>query len=194
MRAFLAVDLHDTLGPLAHAWGQAVAHAIGPRLAAGLTWVAAPRVHVTLRFFGELPPPQVEAVARALTQAPAPVGAFEAAIGGAGTFPAHGRPRVLWLDFSQGRDDLLALHAWARDALAAVIDEDPRDRFSPHLTVARVRRDPPPGLNAALREAAARTPVPRGVARVAAVTLMESVLSPKGPTYRPVAEFALSPR
>ena len=191
MRAFLAVDLHDTLGPVAHAWGQAVAHALGPRLASGLTWVAAARVHVTLRFFGTLTPPRVDAVIRALAQSPPAITPFDLALGGAGTFPMHGRPRVLWLGFSHGRDDLSAVHAWARDALAGVVDDDPRDAFSPHLTVARVRRDTPAGLGRALRDAAARTPGPGGVARVDRITLMESVLSPKGPTYRPVAEVPL---
>jgi 2'-5' RNA ligase len=59
--------------------------------------------------------------------------------------------------------------------------------------VARVRRDVAPGLGPARREAAARTPAPRGVARVERITLMESVPSPKGPSYRPIAEFPLSP-
>jgi 2'-5' RNA ligase len=194
VRAFLAVDLHDTLGPVAHAWGQAVAHAIGRRLSAGLTWVPASRVHVTLRFFGELTPREVDAVVRALTQAPAPRGAFELSIGGAGTFPPHGRPRVLWLGFSRGHDDLLAVHGWARERLAGVVGDDPRDTFSPHLTIARVRRDTAAGLGAALREAAARTPTPAAVAGVERITLMESLLSPKGPTYRPVTEVPLSPR
>jgi RNA 2',3'-cyclic 3'-phosphodiesterase len=192
MRAFLAVDLHDTLGPVAHAWGQAVAHALGPRQSSSLTWVAASRVHVTLRFFGELSPQRVDAVVSRLTQDPARHDAFDLAIGGAGTFPAHGRPRVLWLGFSRGQADLVAVHGWARDSLAGVEDDDPRERFSPHLTMARVRRGTTPGLGAALRQAAARTPAPHGVARVERITLMESVLSPKGPTYRPLAEFPLA--
>lgn len=194
MRAFLAVELHDTLGPVVHEWGQAVARALGPRVASGLTWVAPSRVHVTLRFFGELPPQRVDVVVHRLAQAPAPHDPFDLTIGGAGSFPAHGRPRVFWLGFSHGRDELAALRAWARESLAGALADDALETFAPHLTVARVRRDAAPGLGAALREAAARTPAPRGTARVERITLMESLLSPKGPTYRPVAEFPLSPR
>ena len=194
MRAFLAVDLHDTLGPVTYGWGQAVARALGPRLASDLTWVAASRVHVTLRFLGELAPQQVDAVVHRLAQGPAPNSAFDLAIGEAGSFPVHGRPRVLWLGFSHGRAELAALHAWALESLAGVLDADGRETFSPHLTVARVRPDASPGLGAALRAAAARTPAPRGTARIERVTLMESLLSPKGPAYRPVTEFPLSPR
>jgi 2'-5' RNA ligase len=192
MRTFLAVDLHDTLGPLAHAWGQAVAHALGPRLAASLTWVAASRVHVTLHFFGELAPRQAEAVVRALAAQPAARAPFDLAIGGAGTFPDRGRPRVLWLGFAQGEAALSSMQGWARERLAGVVENGTRGTFSPHLTVARVRRDVAPGLGPALREAAARTPAPRGLARVDRVVLMESVLSSKGPTYRPLAEFPLA--
>jgi 2'-5' RNA ligase len=193
VRAFLAVDLHDTLGPIAHAWGRAVAHRLGPRLASSLTWVAASRVHVTVRFFGELTPREADAVAAALGGARIPFAPVDLAMGAAGSFPPHGRPRVLWLGFSQGSGALAEIHAWARERLAGVVDAEPRDTFSPHLTVARVRRDVASGLGPALREAAARTPAPRGVARVERITLMESVPSPKGPSYRPIAEFPLSP-
>jgi 2'-5' RNA ligase len=194
MRAFLAVDLHATLGPVAHDWGQQVARALGPRQASSLTWVAAGRVHVTLRFFGELSRREVDAAVDALAAEPPALAPFELALEGAGTFPERGRPRVLWLGFSRGRHELQALAAWARQRLAGIGREEARETFSPHLTVARVRRDTTPGLGNAVREAAARTPVPREATRVERVTLMESVLSPRGPTYRPIAEFPFSPR
>lgn len=194
MRAFLAVDLHETLGPVAHAWGHEVARTIGARQASGLTWVAASRMHVTLRFFADLAPRQVDAAIAALAREPPPIEPFALALDGAGTFPERGRARVLWLGFSRGRSELQQLETWSRQQLVAVAADDPRETFSPHLTIARVRRETPPGLGAALREAAARTPAPRDVTRVERVTLIESVLSPKGPTYRPVVEVPLSPR
>jgi 2'-5' RNA ligase len=189
MRAFLAVDLRDTLGQAAHAWGRAVAHTLGPRRAGALSWTPAERVHVTLRFFGEIDVRLAEAVVRALAaDAPAP---FELVLGGGGTFPPSGRPRVLWLGFTDGREELLRLHAWARARLEGVVAPERRETFAPHVTVARVRREDTPGLGAALREAAARTPRPEARTSVQALTLFESVLSPKGPSYTPLVRFAL---
>ncbi len=66
MRVFLAVDLGDAMSGAGHAWGQAVARTLGPA-ASALTWVPPARIHVTLRFFGELPVDRVDAVGRALT-------------------------------------------------------------------------------------------------------------------------------
>jgi 2'-5' RNA ligase len=66
----------------------------------------------------------------------------------------------------------------------------PEDRpYRPHLTLARVRE--PEGLRTAplVEGLADRT---LGTARIAAITLFESRLSPKGPAYAPRARTALS--
>jgi len=191
MRVFLAFDLRDTLGEAVEAWGAAVAAAIGPRTAAALAWVPARRVHVTLHFFGELQPRDVDRVCEALGGAAAapPV---ELRVGRGGTFPPSGRPRVLWLGFQEGADALTRVHAWIAPRVAGLGQPDRHAAFTPHVTVARVRREGAHGLGPALRDAAARIPVPDARTRVDAVTLFESRPSPTGPAYEPLARVALA--
>jgi RNA 2',3'-cyclic 3'-phosphodiesterase len=200
MRVFLAVDLGDAMSEAAHAWGRAVAATIGPA-ASALTWVPPARIHITLRFFGELPADGVNALARALNAGPwSP--AFEIGLGAAGTYPPAGRPRVLWLGTSTGREALVSLHDAVGHRLASAGDgiagtgnagKGVGDAFSPHVTIARVRRDPPSGLGRALRDACARTPPPDTRADVREVTLFESVLKSRGPAYLPLARVPLGP-
>jgi 2'-5' RNA ligase len=193
MRMFLAVDLRATLGEAAHDWGRAVAAAIGPRDASALSWVPASRIHVTLHFFGELDPEAVAALPARLggTLPDAP---FDVALGSGGTFPQVGRPRVLWIGLRDGAEAVVRLHGWLAPRVAGIGQPDRRGTFSPHVTIARVRRAAGPGLGGALREAAASTPAPRGRARIEAVTLFESVASAGGPTYAPIAQLPLAGR
>jgi RNA 2',3'-cyclic 3'-phosphodiesterase len=190
MRVFLAVDLGDAMSHAGHAWGRAVAATLGPA-ASALTWVPPARLHLTLRFFGELPADRVALLGQALTDRPwSP--AFEIGFGGAGTYPAWGRPRVLWLGISTGRDAVVRLHDALAERLARAgggmagtgnAGAGAGDAFSPHVTIARVRRDPPPGLGRALRDACSRTPPPAARADVHELTLFESVLKSRGPAY-----------
>ena len=189
MRVFLAVDLRDTLGEAVEAWGVAVAEAIGPRQAAALTWVPAPRIHVTLHFFGELPPRDVDRARDALGGA-VPGPPFELRLGGGGIFPPSGRPRVLWLGFEEGADALARVHEWMAPRIAGLGQPDRHAAFTPHVTVARVRREGAPGLGRTLRDAAARIPAPDARTRVDAVTLFESRSAPRGPAYEPLVRVA----
>ena len=189
MRVFLAVDLGDTLGPVAHQWGAAVAAALGPRDAAALAWVPPARIHVTLHFFGALEADAVSALRRTIgDRVAAPP--FDLAPGAGGTFPAAGRPRVLWLGFGAGADALAQVRALLEPRLAGIGQPDRHATFQPHVTIARVRRDVA-NLGRALREAAAATPIPAARVRVDALTLFESVPSPKGPAYVPIVRVPL---
>lgn len=190
MRVFLAVDLRDTLGEAVHAWGAAAAAAMGARSAAALTWVPPSRVHVTLHFFGELQARDVDRVGQALGEA-VPASPFDLRLGGGGVFPPSGRPRVLWLGFADGAASLARVHAWIAPRVTGTGQPDRHAAFTPHVTVARVRRESTPGLGRTLREAA-RTPAPDASARVTAVTLFQSVSSSQGPAYMPLFRVPLA--
>ena len=197
MRVFLAVDLGDAMSEAAHAWGRAVAATLGPA-ASALTWVPPLRIHITLRFFGELPADRVDALGRALTAEPwSP--ALTIAFGDGGTFPQSGRPRVLWLGISTGRDALVGVHDALGRRLASAggiagtgnAGNGAGDVFSPHVTIARVRRDPPSALGRSLRDACARTPPPDARAGIHELVLFESVLKSRGPAYVPLVRVPL---
>jgi 2'-5' RNA ligase len=61
-------------------------------------------------------------------------------------------------------------------------------RFSPHVTIGRVREDRSAG---AIRSAVSAQRIEPIEQPVNSMTLMSSVLSPKGPTYSPVSRAAL---
>ena len=196
MRVFLALDLSADMRAAAFAWGRALAGTIGLEAAGALTWVPAERMHVTLRFFGELERDRVDAIAAALTQAPFTDGVAPAAFGFAGIFPPKGRARVLWLGFSDGQDALRRLHASVQGRvgqLAAADDE----LFIPHLTIARVKHaDRLPGRPGAfgrdLRQACVSHPPPGETGTFRTLTLYESIPGPKGPSYEPIVRAELA--
>jgi RNA 2',3'-cyclic 3'-phosphodiesterase len=192
VRVFLAVTPEPGLAATAHAWGQAVAAALDTADRRALSWVPRERIHVTLRFYGELAPARVDALRRALGEQPWRAAPFDLGLGPAGTFPAGGRPRVLWLGLTEGADALMALRR-ELDARpdAAPVDAEAGETFSPHLTIARVRR-PTPGIGPRLRDAVGRIAAPRARTAVAALTLYQSVPSPSGATYVVLARIPLA--
>jgi RNA 2',3'-cyclic 3'-phosphodiesterase len=190
-RLFLAVDLDRAARRAAAAACARLATGLG-RAGDDVRWVEADKLHVTLRFLGSLPPGRAAAVRDAL----APgwrTAAFDLGLGGAGVFPSSGRPRVVWLGLSTGGNALAALQAEASGRLATAGSEPEARRFSPHLTVGRVRR-PAAGLGAALRQAAGQIGPHLARWRVDHVTLYESRLSPAGSHYHPQVEVPLRSR
>jgi 2'-5' RNA ligase len=149
---------------------------------AKVTWVAVDRLHVTVRFIGQVDDDRVEAFRRSLRR-PLSGKAFDLSCGGVGSFPKGGSPRVLWVALADGTD---ALGAVERQISARLLDlgiaEESRP-YTPHLTLARVRE--PAGLKSASLLEGLRD-VRIGKTHIDAITLFESKLSPKGPTYVPL--------
>jgi RNA 2',3'-cyclic 3'-phosphodiesterase len=105
-------------------------------------WVHVPNLHLTVRFLGATPDPQVEAVAAAVDAALAGMPAFDVELAGAGAFPNGHKPRTLWLGIRRGADELGAM-ARALDGALAPLGWPPEERaYRPHLTVARLDAAP----------------------------------------------------
>jgi RNA 2',3'-cyclic 3'-phosphodiesterase len=197
MRVFLALELAAPMRAAAWTWGRELAEAIGPGGASALTWVPVERLHVTLRFFGELADDRVAAIAAALNQAPIVDAAPPAAFGYAGIFPRKGRARVVWLGFSDAQDALRRLHAAVQARLGELIAPDD-ELFIPHLTMARVKHaDRLPGRPGAfgrdLRQACVNRPPPAAHDLFRTLTLYESVADSAGRRYVPVTSVELAP-
>jgi 2'-5' RNA ligase len=183
MRLFIAADL-DEGAQQAVAGAVAGLRALSERERQGSTrgvgWVDARHLHLTLHFLGEIDearlPSLTESLAPALDLALPRIG-----LAGWGVFPPRGPARVIWLGVTQGAESLASAHeVLGRRLRAAGLTPESRP-FSPHLTVGRVRT--PSGLHWN-RLAAAMPSAPVGEWDLRACTVLQSHLSPAGPTYR----------
>ena len=105
----------------------------------GARWVDQENYHITLRFFGTLDYRTADALAYELTKIQAEP--FAIRLSGLGSFGGN-KPRAIWAGITAGPElkQLAANHE--RAAQAAGLDPLSR-KFSPHLTLARMRRAKP---------------------------------------------------
>jgi 2'-5' RNA ligase len=150
-----------------------------------VTWVHPDRLHLTVEFLGDVNPAAEQRVRLALDE-PIPVAPFTLRFEGLGCFPIAGSPRVLWLGIADGVEGLRRIHAELCRRLGDLAR--PEEAFNPHLTLARFRDRVP---RQQLKETVAMR-VCAGPCTIDRVTLYESRLSPKGPTYTRVADGLLT--
>jgi 2'-5' RNA ligase len=188
MRLFVGIQISPavvkaTIQLIAHL--QTTGATMAPR--SRITWVTGERLHVTIRFIGHVDETKADAI-RAVLAPPLSMDPFDLTISGIGTFPPTGSPRVVWAGLTAGRDRLLAIERSVSDRLgqAGVPRED--RPYNPHLTLARVRDAG--GLRSAQLVGDLHD-VSLGTTAVDAITLFESRLSPKGPTYVPLGRTPL---
>jgi len=123
--------------------------------------------------------------------APLAVGPFRLTLCGVGTFPKSGTPRVVWLGVTEGGEQLLCVEREITARLTPLgIPEEDR-AYRPHLTLARVRD--PAGLKST-RLVDGLTDRRIGTTHIDTITLFQSKLSPKGPTYTPLLRTPLKVR
>jgi 2'-5' RNA ligase len=144
-------------------------------------------LHLTVRFIGEVDDQTAAAVCRTLERPMAHV-PFDLALAGIGAFPKGGSPRVLWIGTTDGGEELLAAEREVSRRLTGIGLQEEDRPYSPHLTLARVRE--PAGLRTS-RLLEGLTDVQIGITRIGAITLFQSKLSPKGPTYTPLLRIPL---
>jgi len=164
--------------------------------AAAVKWVEADAIHLTLRFLGEVPAPQVAALLAAFGAAIRGLPAPAIALGGVGAFPDLRRPRVLWAGLVTPGTALADLQR-AVEAVAVGAGWEPEGRaFQPHLTLGRVRvdrRGPPAKLDAELlerlREVRFESAIPKPQPHVA---LIRSHLGPGGSRYEDLQVWDLA--
>lgn len=139
-------------------------------------WVAAPLMHISLHFFGEVSEEHARDLAEDLEGMEG--AAVSARTGAIGHFPPGRRApaRVLYIALERGAAEVCALQARYASRIR-LLGYSPEARpFVPHVTLARVHR-PEPGI-----EAVAAGP---GLDFVFdRVVLYQSILRPQGPEYR----------
>lgn len=150
-------------------------------------WLDPDGLHLTLAFLGDADPSAQRRIEDALAGVEAP--RLDVTLHGLGHFPPRGALRALWTDAAPAAE-LGALAAAVRRAAARAGLPPERRKFSPHVTIARFRRPPPP---AALQEYLAAHSLFRSpAAAVTSFHLLSSVLRPSGARYTTEAVFPLA--
>ena len=183
VRTFICIEIPDTIKQRIERL-QARIKTVGSQV----SWTRASGIHLTLKFLGDVEASRLKGVEDAVRRAASGITQFEIEVGGAGCFPNASNPRVLWVGLAEVPDALRRLQLAVEDELEA--EGWPREsrRFSPHLTVGRVR------AQTRAREAAERL-ISEGfeAERFSAreVIIMRSDLRPTGSIYTPQAVIKL---
>lgn len=188
MRLFVGIELDDRVREAAAGIADSLRRKLSESVDA--RWIAAPNLHITLWFIGEVDAPGSEELLRVIGR-PYDEPAFDLDIGGLGAFPPSGMPRVFWLGVRAGLEALRRLHSDLAVRLRPLGFESERRPYSPHLTIARVRTVSRAMPHRALREMLQAQPALAGRCRTAAVTVFRSRLSPRGANYEPLLRIPL---
>jgi len=187
-RLFVAVELG---GHVREALDR-VQHELQRHLLHGLRWVRPEGIHLTLKFLGETPREKVPGIVQALPACTAGVAPHELSLGKLGTFGSRSAPRVLWVDLDGDLTPLLRLQEQVEGALASLGFPREDRRFSPHLTLARVRPEEARSAAGPLAQALEAVRAPQAAIEVREVSLMLSKLGPGGAVYTQLEAFPLA--
>jgi len=173
-RMFVAIDLPEEV--------RAGLAGLDPRLA-GLRWLGASQMHLTLCFLGEVAEEREGRLIAGL--AAIRVARFSLALKGLGCFARNRQPAVVWAGVAHAAPGLFRLHQQVGAAvLAAELGADltaQEKPFHPHVTVGRCK-----GVAAAVLQPLLERHEHSdfGAFEVSGFTLYASILHPHGPEYQ----------
>ena len=142
-------------------------------------WVSDEVVHITLKFFGEVPDERLDVIAEALSLAAAGTQPLALRLGQFGAFPTERRPRVLLASIDPN-GEFAALRERVEQSCEAIGFAPEGVPFQPHVTLGRVREGQRLPAQAFDGELVRVTPSSFVADRI---VLFESVLTPGGPRY-----------
>lgn len=162
-------------------------------LPAGSTaWTKPDKMHLTLRFLGDVTPESVPEISRRLRESVSGFGALELSCERLGCFPHPRYPRVVWAWVHDKSGERLAeLHRRVDNAVAGFAGQPAEARFVGHITLARpklIKRAGAEKLRRFLDESVATR---FGAWRAEAVELIRSELLAQGSRYTTLDVFRL---
>jgi len=180
IRTFIAVDLPpsvlDTLGGISAQLQEKLPDT-------PVRWVNNQKMHLTLKFLGDVSTENVGMVEKTLMAEGAKRSPMELGIGGIGAFPKMRHPRVIWIGV-EAPPDLFDLRRGIEDGVARLGYNYDKYEFTPHLTLGRISR------KASAKDVRTVGNVLHdfqvgyiGAVRIEAVHLYRSDLSPEGAKY-----------
>ncbi len=185
LRTFVAVEVGEAIKKRFGALEEELKQA-----GAGVRWVEVGNAHVTLKFLGHVDYTDIPQVDDVIHGAVTGLEPFCIKFRGVGAFPKLERPRVIFAGIQDGSGGLARINAGLEQGFSEKlgIKKEGR-RFSPHLTLGRVRSQK--GIATLVELMGRHSADDFGEELVMSVVLMQSQLSSKGPTYIKLNSFDL---
>jgi 2'-5' RNA ligase len=187
-RLFCAIELSEEIRTRAAEHIARLRSAL-PRVRAG--WERPEKLHLTLKFLGDVEQSRVPALSLAAERAASSVAPFTLTIADAGAFPTHGPARVLWLGLRDSSGSLTRLQQSLEDECAAAGFKREGRSFHPHLTLARLRQPTGARTLAAQHQELGFQAMELNVSKIA---LLRSELGPHGSRYTMLSQHSLTSR
>jgi len=175
IRTFIAIDITDQ---------RIIENLVKARdmlidTGADLKPVAPENMHITIRFIGEIPLSTVNKLCSELKNLV--FKPFKVRVKGIGVFPNITRPRVIWAGVTEGYDELTNIHEEVEKIVRKIGLPPDREKFIPHITLARVRSDR--NIGKLVKVINNILSMDFGEYIVNKIVLKRSILTPSGPIY-----------
>jgi RNA 2',3'-cyclic 3'-phosphodiesterase len=183
IRTFICIEIPDSIksriGKLQETLRQ---------INAQISWTKPSNIHLTLKFLGRVTAPRLERVKKAVDLAAQGIPPFDIEVSGTGCFPSPRSARVLWVGITSVPEELQQLYANLEDELSQIGFEREKRKFSPHLTIARVRT---PQNSSSVADSLIASSFASERFQATEVIVMRSDLKPTGSIYTPQATVQL---
>jgi RNA 2',3'-cyclic 3'-phosphodiesterase len=153
-----------------------------------IKWVDPDGIHLTLKFLGKVAEDKVKDIIEAMTVSVQGIRPFNLSLKGLGVFPNANRTQVAWVGLTGELSQLSKLHKQLEAELEKLGFAVEKRRFSPHITLARLRNQASPIERQALGKLIGETGfISDKVIKVTAINLLKSQLTRSGAIYSRLA-------
>ena len=184
MRLFIAIELPDEIKKeLVKVQAQL------KKADVDASWTRAEGMHLTLKFLGEVAEQRTPEILSSLRKALESAVPLRLEVEGAGTFPNPKNARVVWIGLSGDREKLMQIQLAVEQALVLLGMERETRKFTPHLTLGRIRNIRSRDRWITALEEIKDISLPGF--DVTSVSLMKSELKPSGAVYAELGRVEL---
>ena len=134
IRSFIAIDFPDEIRKALEAIQKEL-----KQCGAGVRFVKPNSIHLTLKFWGNIQPAQVDDIALTVAQEIRDQPPITLRPAGLGAFPSLRKPRVIWIGMEGEVQRLNGIQARVESALEPLGFAREKRGFRPHLTIGRVK-------------------------------------------------------
>lgn len=134
IRTFIALDLPPNVRTSLEGFVRELKKADAP-----VAWVKSDRIHLTLKFLGDVPEERIPDIREAMERVAASTRPLTLGVAGCGAFPTMKEMRVVWVGLRSGNEPLARLARRIEEILAPLGFKREGRPFKPHLTLGRVK-------------------------------------------------------